>query len=279
MSSKYSIIQFVPDHITGERINIGVVAFDRDDVRIRFLTKWDRVSHFANQDIRFLKRIAKDLSGAASANGVFAGMENRPHLNEDLLSNIIGKSINTIEFTEARTSLKNVDDLVNDTAARFLSVNVVAQRGYRTKATAAAIANRKIRDVLAHRLGNDFAEEFLKPKEELRGKFQPHIFDTVVANGVPYLASNSISFELPEGKDLQNQVQLAAWSIRDVLEENPGFPIGVLALPPRPNEENAKIVNLFAETIDLYRELGAAVLDEDSVDVWADSVIRNIQRP
>lgn len=55
MVSRYSVIQYVPDAIANERINIGVLVFDEQVVRVKFLSKWNRVVHFApNSDISFL---------------------------------------------------------------------------------------------------------------------------------------------------------------------------------------------------------------------------------
>lgn len=66
MVSRYSIIQYVPDAIANERINIGVLAFDDQVVRVKFLAKWNRVVHFApSADISFLKAITAQLQVTA----------------------------------------------------------------------------------------------------------------------------------------------------------------------------------------------------------------------
>lgn len=79
---RYAVIRFTPDIIANERINIGVIVYDiekDDDIRIRFLTKWDRVQAFANKDIQWLldyvgriqatKWTQADIAALLSANG------------------------------------------------------------------------------------------------------------------------------------------------------------------------------------------------------------------
>jgi hypothetical protein len=278
MSAKYSVIQFVPDVITDERINIGVVAFNEDTVRVRFLGNWDRVRRFANQDIRFLQSFAREFERAASPDVLLPGVEEFPQLNEEFVRKMIQKSVNSIQLTESRASLKAVDELLNDTAARFLSDHFVVRRGYRDRRAAVSVAATRIRRALVEHLGNEEgAEHFLKSKSTLRGKFQPHTFDTVVANGVPYLAANGISFELPEGKGLKTHIDAFAWSIRDVHDRDPAFPIGVVVFPPTAEvEEHAKLAELYDQTIDVYQDLGAQILDENNVESWAETVVKKI---
>ena len=59
MVSRYSIIQYVPNPIADERINIGVVAFNEDAVRTHFLSNWERVRYFGMEDTEFLKKLLR----------------------------------------------------------------------------------------------------------------------------------------------------------------------------------------------------------------------------
>ena len=44
MTSFYSVVQFVPDPIIDERLNIGVVVFGNGIVRTRFIDNWKQVT-------------------------------------------------------------------------------------------------------------------------------------------------------------------------------------------------------------------------------------------
>ncbi|MEM9544071.1 MAG: DUF3037 domain-containing protein [Cyanobacteria bacterium P01_E01_bin.42] len=74
MASRYSIIQYVPDPIAEERINIGVLVFDRQNVKVHFLSNWKRVRYFGRQeDIRTLKSFAERMQKSAEQGLLFPG--------------------------------------------------------------------------------------------------------------------------------------------------------------------------------------------------------------
>lgn len=47
MSSYYSVIQFLPNPLSGERVNVGVVAFNDAEVLWQPIHDWTRVEQFA----------------------------------------------------------------------------------------------------------------------------------------------------------------------------------------------------------------------------------------
>jgi len=59
MVSRYSIVQYVPNPIADQRINIGVLAFDDNRVCVRFLSNWERVKRFGMEDIHNILPIKK----------------------------------------------------------------------------------------------------------------------------------------------------------------------------------------------------------------------------
>ena len=48
MTSYYSVVQYVPNPMSGERVNVGVIAFDGHAVRTRFLRNWTRARRVRN---------------------------------------------------------------------------------------------------------------------------------------------------------------------------------------------------------------------------------------
>jgi Protein of unknown function (DUF3037) len=116
MTAKYSIIQYVPDVIANERINIGVFAFDGSAVQVTFLTDWSRVECFANRDISFLHSFVEEMTEAIRPSRVFY-----PTIDEAFIRKMIGHSVNSIQLTEPRSSLKEVGELLVDASRRFLT--------------------------------------------------------------------------------------------------------------------------------------------------------------
>ncbi|MDF5731018.1 MAG: DUF3037 domain-containing protein [Rhizonema sp. PD38] len=120
MINRYSIIQYVPDPIADERINIGVVVFNEDAVQTRFLTNWERVRLFGMEDIYFLKDFADRLHKAALDNLMFSGDEHSKIPNHERLRAIAQGWMNSIQFTEPRGSLDTLDSLLEDTVNTYL---------------------------------------------------------------------------------------------------------------------------------------------------------------
>ena len=61
MSTTYTVVQYVPDPIADERLNIGVIAISGDRARARFLTNWARAERFGNASVNVLPLFSPSL--------------------------------------------------------------------------------------------------------------------------------------------------------------------------------------------------------------------------
>ncbi|MEG4997745.1 DUF3037 domain-containing protein [Microcoleus sp. B4-D4] len=270
MASRYSIVQYVPNPITDERINIGVVAFDDNDVRVQFLNNWSRVQAFGREDIHFLRDFAKRMNFAASEGLLFPGDEPDGTPKHERLKKIARGWINSIQFTEPHGSLDNVESLLEDIAQTYL-VNVVPTKTKRNRQDAARITTSIIRTTLRSYDDKPALKEMLKNDFPVKGSHKEHKFDAVVANGQPYFAAHGISFEVHIPESLQDSI---SWMISDVKESDPKLPIGIVALPPKQEwQDYEKLNKLYQTTISTYRDLGAEVLQENEVQPWASQTI------
>jgi hypothetical protein len=270
MASRYSIVQYVPNPIADERINIGVVTFDDNDVRVQFLNNWSRVQAFGREDIHFLRDFAKRMNFAASEGLLFPGDEPDGTPKHERLKKIAQGWINSIQFTEPRGSLKNVESLLEDIAQTYL-VNVVPTKTKRNRQDAAKITTSIIRKTLISYDDKPALKEMLKNDFSVKGSHKEHKFDAVVANGQPYFAAHGISFEVHIPESLQDSI---SWMILDVKESDPKLPIGIVALPPKQEwQDYEKLNKVYQTTISTYRSLGAEVLQENEVQPWASQTI------
>jgi hypothetical protein len=118
MPSLFSIVQYAPAPLSGERINIGVVVCDSNVVQVRFIENWRRVQCFSGDNIDFLKKFV-----AEAHREIPSRLD--PLLSDfDLLraefSKLFCGWINSIQFTEPRGSLKDADQLIEDVYQRFI---------------------------------------------------------------------------------------------------------------------------------------------------------------
>jgi hypothetical protein len=274
MPAKYSVIQFVPDPIAGERINIGVLVFDEQGILVRFLKNWERVRRFANSDVEFLQDFAHTCTDAASPNLFLPTMERFPRLDEDQIRAMAHNWKNSIQLTEPRGSTKPIEALLAEVASRFLVEPSHTKREYRDKMAAALIARNKVRGALRTRFSRAQAQHLLLPHGQLEGKNKPHAFDAVVQNGQPHFAIDALSFELPRATNLSLQVYAKAWTLVDVRDNDPDIPIGIYTLPPV--EKRPHLTALYEETVSTYESIGVDVLTDETFNSWLKDKIDKI---
>ena len=104
MPAHYTVIQYVPDPVTDERINVGVIGYANGSVQTRFLVNWQRVKMLAGKEAMDLSRIET----------LFRDF------NEEILFEMIYSWKNSIQFTSPRSSLRSLEETIDEAAKRFL---------------------------------------------------------------------------------------------------------------------------------------------------------------
>lgn len=274
MPSQYSIIQYVPNPIADERINIGVLAFDENLVQVSFLNNWQRVKDFGGERIDFLQDFAKKLQVQAKNGLLFPGDENNKIPKQDRLLRISSHWMNSIQFSEPRGSLKDVEQLLNDSVNKFL-VDINPPKQKRDRQAAAKFATRKVREVLTERLGKK-VKQLVKPDYSISGHYTQHKFDVAVANGKPYFVAQGISFEVNVNETIRHSI---SFMITDIKQDFKNLSLAIVALPPKPDQDNyKKQKKIYENTMSMYEELGADVLEENNFDTWIFTKIPDMEK-
>ena len=275
MVSRYSVIQYVPDPITDERINIGVLAFDDDTTLVRFLSNWTRVSCFGkNSDTSLLKEFARRLRESAQSGLLLPSDKKDGVIKHERLLSIATSWLNTVQFTEPKGSLETVESLLDDVAQTFLK-DVEPSIKPRDRQFAARFATSRVRNLLRKEFGIEGAKELLKTDYQLVGNYKPHRFDVTVANRKPFFAAHGLSFEVKTTEVVMDSI---AWMIADVKRYSPTFPLAVVALPPKfTTSDHRRMKKLYEETSRTYKDLGAKVLEEEQVDSWVSQQLEAIE--
>jgi hypothetical protein len=273
MVSRYSVIQYVPDPIAGERINLGVFVFDDQEIRVRFLDNWKRIHCFGGENVEYLRDLTSRIENATDE-GLFIPDETlmpESSLQERLLK-ISQEWQNIVQITPPRKSLGELEVVVDEISKLFLKEpEPEAKRVLRDRQAAAKLAKGTVREVLKRRFEPAFVRELLNQHNMLPGRREVHQFDATVMNGKPYFGVQGVSFEIHPPKTTTEAV---AWMIADVRDQNADVPLAVLALPPkRKTPEYDILFNLHEQKTALYRELGAIVLGEQELADWANGQI------
>lgn len=120
MASYYSIIQYVPNPIANERINIGVLIFDDKEIKVKFLKNWNRVKNFCMGDITFLRDFESQMQKAVAQDLLFPGDSLLDQPRQERLQRVSESWMNSVQFTEPNFSLKPVDKLLEDSIKKYL---------------------------------------------------------------------------------------------------------------------------------------------------------------
>ncbi len=274
MASQYSVIQYVPNPIADERINIGVLAFNDQVVRVHFLQNWKRVKQFGNEDVSFLREFADRMEESAARGGFFLEDGYKDIPKHQQIIKVARGWMNSIQFTEPCGSLLDVDRLLEDTAETYLleieniEDNLPKKIFSRDRKVASKIANKTVKQVLKELKGEQAQEYF---KTSLAGKHEGHKLDAVVANGKPYLAVHGLSFEVHSPKSVLDAL---SWAIVDVKNSYQGLPFGVLLLPPK--RELRELTKAYETAIEKYEDLGAIVLKENDLEDWTNQTLAQL---
>ncbi len=231
MPSYYTVVQYVPDPIADERINIGVITYDGARLCSRFLGTWRRVQGFGDQDIGFLRSFASIIT-EASGEQLLIHELGRPVIDRAKVEGMSGSWINSIQFTPPRASTRDAGALLHEVAGRFLREQPPKQHAGRDRRAAGALAIVSVREAVVECRGLGVAKEFVRRNWDVMGHVDSHKFDVVVRNGAPIYAAHGISFEVGLPRDLAKDVAAVAWAFDDVRQRLPDLPLALVALPP-----------------------------------------------
>lgn len=251
MTSYYSVLQYIPDPVRDERVNFGVLAFGGGVVRRVFLSNWARVRNFAQSDVAFLKRLVYEAGDWDEAG----------------IRRLAGQWTGSIQITAPSASLLTPDELVLDASKRFLIDSVPATLGYRPRATAIGTARTWVKEKLKERVGGRWRALLRDEKYHLPGAHKAYEFDIAVGNGRPFFALQALSFEVPNTKPLEKEIEATAWRVKEVHEASPGLPIGVFTLPPDGAGNNR--FRLFRAAQQIFSDLDVEVIGEERLPAWA----------
>lgn len=124
-NSYYTIVRFVPDPISEEFINVGVIAFNEDKILVEQTKDWDRVESFARGgDTEFLKDSLEILKHQAKSNKVYwlekINREREGLSRRDLIEKMSRNWINSVQLSPPRASLDTLENLFTYTVKTYL---------------------------------------------------------------------------------------------------------------------------------------------------------------
>ena len=248
MGTHYSVVQYVPDPVTGERLNVGVVGFSGGAVKTRFLVNWQRVRSLFGKDaldLEHLEAIFKDIDQA--------------HLLE-----MISTWQNSIQFTTPSASLRSLDDVVKEAAQRFLLDPPLVAKETRVNAEVLSLAKSRLVNAISRLVGPRTARDMVRQDVLLPGRLGfKRRFDLVVKKAEPVHAVQALSFSALKG--VERSVLATAFLAEEIKNSVP-FTI-VVAPPIAPGSE-------YTDAKATFESHGATVVEEEQFLDTANSIAR-----
>jgi hypothetical protein len=271
MPSYFSVVQYIPDPIADERVNVGVLVYGDGKMCVRFLHNWTRVKSFGGEDVKFLRDFAKQASLVSEGQQSFLPGSAEKVWDEVLLTKLSEQWRNSIQITKPRASLDQPDQLLRQVAGWFLREPIQVARAARDKRTAAKLAADEVASALFQRFG-DVGREAIKRNKLVQGALAPHEFDLVAEHDTLLFAANALSFEIADESGLKRDVDALAWSLSDIREKDHDVPLGIFVLPPRGSQK------LYRHAERIFDGLGAQFVPEERLTPWADDMA-NLSAP
>lgn len=269
MASRFTVVQYVPDLIAGERINVGVIAWDDQSVRCRFVKNWSLVSRFGGEEAAYVRQFAEQVEHLADGQTELAFSEGVV-FDQGALERIVSTWGHSIQFAEPRASTKAADEVLVDVAPLFLKRGDRTVHRSRSKRAAAGIAARALTTAVEMRF--DKKPNLVHKNRPIQGAVDSHSFDVVLANGIDYAAVNAISFEIQDEVRLKVDVDAAAWAFDDVRKQSADLPLAVCVLPPIDGNNR-----LYKNAKRIFGELDVSVLSEQQMSQWAVERVRQVE--
>ena len=252
MGTVYSIVQYVPDPIAGERINIGLIAVEEGRAACRFLDNWDRVNCFGSgADVEWLTEFATSIQLSCKESTML--VKTTPELTMSSLRRMSEQWTYSIQLSQPSPSLLRCDQLIEDLAPLMLKdikSGQPARKTFRDRRTLVLDATDHLSRALIRRAsGRESAREYVRSSYPYMGNKKEHRLDVAVAFDRVYFGAFAISFEIPTVQTLEVLSDRLLWKVSDLRAAHPDDRFAVVVYPPLGNgHADPKVRELYFDT-------------------------------
>lgn len=271
MPTYYSVVQYVPDAMADERINVGVIACDDNGAEAQFLNDWRRVRCFSGGgDIAFLREFAQRVTQQIQPLPLAMNETFGRTWDSDYLRQLSGERIDSIQFTPPRASLESAVGTIDFLASWFLKESLETKTKARDKRAAVKIAQDALALDVAQRIGK-VPSGVLRPSFPVKGMLETQVLDLVAATKRPLFGVQGISFEMRDLRDLSADLDAAKWKISDIRQESSDLPLALVHLPPphSNSDRSRRQEELYNRMRELMAKLHVDFIAEGEVGPWA----------
>ncbi len=276
MPTEYSILQYCPKPLSGERINFGVVCASDTDVAVRVLSSWTRLKNFSQRDVGFLKAFSTRLQQATRHVHTSPGAVLPAEWTRNDLRRMAETWSNSIQLTEPRTSILEPKALLDSIYETFVSESLKTASPARGRKDAKESLRDSIRHALSLRLSDAATVRTLMRRSSLDGRAESHPFDTIVGNGTPSFVAQALSFEADATLPSEDALRALAFRIEDVKKLHPELPFAVFALPPVSEFHGEQTNERMSRATKILESVDVPIVTEEKFEAWSSALLHSI---
>jgi hypothetical protein len=228
-----STIQYVPDPIADERINIALVVISDSAARCEVITDWRRVHSFGRRTTEGLKDWVYEFkSFVEGQRPLLAPSELSVQLMTDWSSSW---AISSIQISKPQPVMLDFESTLSIYASRVLRLGM-RQEGANSNEKSAIIsgARRALEFSLAEASNSPYIRSYVKNRVDASGRLERHPIDLgVEIDGNVYTGAYALSFRRSSPQDIERDREGILWKLSDLVNNRLSrISLAVIASPP-----------------------------------------------
>lgn len=272
---QYQILRFLPDRVNEEFVNLGVVVFDPQQLRMRsrFIDKVSRVSaFFPDINGRYLHNTLKFMQGEFDS--LTAKLANELRYNkfsslDEITKSILPKDDSALIFSETKKGRDiDLDVVCNELFERVVFKNLSDHDEFELRSDR-EVWNKVYKEFFErHNILNHLQPHTIKTKDD-------HLqFDKAYKNGT-WNCFETISFNLVRPESVKNKVYKWAGKLEELKTSTEPVSLYLLTVLPE-NEELKKFINRKLNN-KTFEDSTVKLITEDKAESLAKKVQREIE--
>ena len=280
---RFSIIQYVPDPIANERLNIGVVVAANQRIHVRFLHNWQRIKKIAGtDDLVYLRDFADFFESLALEVNPVSQLQlfEQPiegSTAEDVFLWYAANWNRSIQFTTPQPAIEDPQHLLERMALRCLmGPSAELKRATKTRNQLIGQTAKSIRGAMSQASDQLELTRYLYTKISVPGELVKETkFDLALMDGYVYSATQTLSFQSGDLRDLHLLSRDAVWSLSDLRNRWPRAVTSLVIAPPiASNLNRGKAAAMMDDARFSADKARIEIVEERDTDEWALSLVQ-----
>lgn len=261
MITQYTVIQFVPNPVAGEIVNVGVIALQGNQVKCK--TDLHRARTFGRDKDAYLY-LQEFIEGLMDRCQIG---ERKDPITEATLQDWISNWHSTIRLTPFRGGALELDAMLDHASRVFLGTDAPGRRTAVTKYIPIRIAKNVFTEIIKNRHLEGLYH--VKPGGDVSGTSMTHPIDLGLYNHSLRLFIRGINYNIKTNGQLGRDVRDIALSILDLKPANQGLDMAVVIDGPTSHPEHEGLEKV-------CRSHDVSIVPTAEIKNWAEQTIDNL---